>query len=195
MQKNYPNKSEIEFLTLSYNRFLDLFDKIMSDDFWELNQHERFSNIKDVFFIYSELLNYEPLKFVLQKLKTTRPPMESEIGGEVFKFVRNVVSHFPFFTYWEEIWISEQLINWNKKGQSIDKFLKKYSGYKEVKYRFWEPKIKKMTYLSIKFPEKYEGEKKIYLNEMISEKEGVKFSIILMKQILFTQIEEIKYEK
>ena len=49
-----------------------------------------------------------------------------------------------------------------------------------------------MTYLSIKFPDKYETESKIYLKDIISEKEGVKFSFILMRQIMNTQIEEIK---
>lgn len=48
-----------------------------------------------------------------------------------------------------------------------------------------------MTYLSINFPEDYEKDNKIYLKEIISEKEGVKFSFILMKQILDTQIESI----
>lgn len=49
-----------------------------------------------------------------------------------------------------------------------------------------------MTYLTISFPEIYDNNSKIYLKNIISEKEGVKFSLILMKQILNTQVESIK---
>jgi len=75
-------------------------------------------------------------------------------------------------------------------ARSIDKFLNKYKGKETVKYRFWEVQKKRMTYLSINFPKKYEENTKIYLKEILSEKEGVKFSFILMKKILDTQVEK-----
>lgn len=186
-----PNKAETEFLTLAYNRFLDLYAEVFDDNFWEKEKWERFSKIKQAFSIYAELLNYEPIKQVIKHLKTARPPMESEIGSELFKFVRNVVSHFPFYASWDEVFVSKSLVNWYRKGLTIDKFLNKYQGHKEIKYRFWEEEKKEMTYLSIEFPNKYETESKIYLKNIISEKEGVKFSFILMRQIMNTQIEEI----
>lgn len=186
-----PNPSELEFLTLSYNRFYDLFDEVMNDDFWDKSDWERFSKIKQGFSIYIELLNYEPIKWVIEKLRTERPPMESEIGSELFKFVRNVVSHFPFYTKWDDVWISKPIVNWYKEKQTIDKFLTKYEGKSEVKYRFWEPSKKRMTYLVISFPVKYSDESKIYLKDIISEKEGIKFSFILMKNIINTQVESI----
>jgi len=49
-----------------------------------------------------------------------------------------------------------------------------------------------MTYLSINFPKEYENDTKIFLKDILSEKDGIKFSFILMKQILDTQVEEIK---
>ena len=118
--------------------------------------------------------------------------MESEIGSELFKFIRNVVYHFPFFNSWDSVWINQSIVNWYKKGLTIDKFLKKYEGHKEIKYRFWEEEKKQMTYLSICFPAKYSNDSKFYLKEMVSEKEGVKFSFILMRKIMDTQVEEIK---
>ena len=117
--------------------------------------------------------------------------MESEIGGPLFKFIRNVLAHFPLFETWDEVWISKELVNWQKEGLTIDRFLKKFSGHEEVKYRFWEPEKKTMTYMSIRFPKEYE-ENKIYLKNIISEKEGVKFSFIMMRQILNTQVESIE---
>jgi hypothetical protein len=187
-----PSNLEIQFLTLAYNRFYDLFDEVMDDSFWIKGDWERFSKIKQAFSIYVELLNYEPIKWVLEKLKSDRPPMESEIGSDLFKFVRNIVSHFPFFAKWDDVWINKAIVNWYKDGQTIDKFLKKYKGKTDVKYRFWEADKKRMTFLTISFPPEYSEESIIYLKDIISEKEGVKFSFILMRQIIDTQVESVE---
>ena len=183
-----PNKAEKEFLTLAYNRFYNIFEEVMDDSFWNKDEWYRFSKVKDGFSIYAELLNYPPIKWVIEAIKKARPPMEAEIARELLKFIRNVIMHFPFFESWSEIWINKSIINWYKEGQSIDRFLNKYKGRRTVKYRFWEAQKKKMTYLSINFPEKYEENTKIYLKEILSEKEGVKFSFIL-KKIMDTQVE------
>ena len=188
-----PNIAETEFLTLSYNRFYDIFDEVMKDEFWDKQTYTRFSYLKDGFSIYAELLKYEPFKQVIENLKTARPPMEAEIGSELFKFFRNVISHFPFFTFWDEVYITKTLVNWEgKPSQTIDKFLEKYKGKQQVKYRFWEADKKRMTYLSINFPTHYQNDFKIYLKDILSEKEGVKFSFILMKQIMDTQVDSSK---
>lgn len=192
MSEDRPNQAEKAFLSISYNRLYDIFDEILNDLFWDKDAFYRFSRTKDIFFVYSELLNYEPIRWILEHLKTARPPMEAEIGGELFRFIRNVISHFPFFDRWEDVWITREIVNWNKEGQTIHKFLTKYEGHKEVKYRFWEPEKKKMTYLSINFPIDYSTGKKVFLKDMLLEKEGIKFSAILMRRILDTQVEEIK---
>lgn len=185
-----PNKAEQQFLTLSYNRFYDIFDEVMKDEFWDKPNSFRFSHLKDGFSIYAEVLKYEPVKYVLEHLKTARPPMEAEIGSELFKFFRNVISHFPFFTTWDEVYVTKTLVNWEgKPSQTIDKFLEKYKGKPQVKYRFWEADKKRMTYLSINFPSQYQGDEKIYLKDFLTEKEGIKFSFILMRQIIDTQVD------
>lgn len=45
-----------------------------------------------------------------------------------------------------------------------------------------------MTYLSIRFPEDYSDETKIYIKDILHEKDGVRFSFILMKKIMDTQV-------
>ncbi len=186
-----PNEAEQEFLSLAYDRFYDVFDEIMEDSFWEKDECYRFSKIKDVFAIYSELLNYEPIEGVIDWMKNGgRPPLEGEIGCDLFRFIRNLLIHFPYFKTWDSVWINKLLINWKRKSQSMDKFLKQYKGKAEVKYRFWEESKKRMTYLSIKFPATYDKKNKIYLKDIISENEGMKFAVILMKKILDTQVEE-----
>ena len=163
----------------------------MEDGFWEKDPWYRFSKVSHAFAVYAEILAYEPFKYVLEAIKKQRPSMESEIGGPLFKFVRNVMTPFPLFESWDEVWISKELVNWQKEGLTVDRFLKKFSGHEEVKYRFWEPEKKKMTYMSIHFPKEY-GKNKIYLKDIISEKEGVKFCFIMMRQILNTQFESIE---
>jgi hypothetical protein len=185
-----PNKSELAFLSIAYNRFYDIYEEVFTDQFWEHEDLYRFAKIKDGFAVYTELLNYKPIQWVLEDLKKSRPPMESEIANDLFKFIRNVILHFPFYNSWNEVWISKSLINWNSEGRSIDRFLKSYSGKQEVKYRFWELDKKLMTYLSIKFPPNYLDDSKIYLKDILSEKEGVKFSYILMKKVIDTQVEK-----
>ena len=190
-----PNQAEIQFLNLAYNRFHDIFAEVMDDTFWDKDSWYRFSKVKDGFGVYSELMNYEQLQCVLENLKISRPPMEAEIAKDLFKFIRNVIVHFPFFERWEDVWINKSLINWHKEGQSIDAFLRKYEGKEPVKYRFWEAQKKKMTYLSICFPARYEDNSHIYLKDLMSEKEGGKFSFILMRQVLNTQVESIEETK
>ncbi len=185
-----PNKSEIAFLNLAYNRFYDIFEEVMTDSFWKKQKRYRFTRIKDGFAVYGELLHYKPIKGVIEHLRKSRPPMEAEIGSELFKFIRNVVTHFPFFDTWDEVWVNKSVVNWNKEGLSIDRFLKQYESKNDIKYRFWEEDKKKMTYLSIQFPKDYSSDKKVFLKKILSEKEGIKFSFILMKQIIDTQVEK-----
>jgi len=64
-----PNKAEKEFLTLAYNRFYDIFEEIMDDSFWNKEEWYRFSKVKDGFAVYSELLNYPPIKWVIEHIK------------------------------------------------------------------------------------------------------------------------------
>ncbi len=187
MEELRPNKAELLFLTLSYNRFYDIFDEVFNDVFWKLDPYLRLCKIKDTFSIYAELLNYEPINWEIEEIKKKRPPMEAEIGKELFKFVRNVVSHFPLYEKWDDIWINKTLVNWAKGGQTIDKFIEKNIGTGTIKYRFWEEQKKKMTYLSINYPIKYD-EEKIFLKDIIAETDGVQFSLILMKRIINTQV-------
>ena len=180
-----PTKAEEEFLKLAYRRFYEIEDIVFADDFLSKDSELRFNLIKDGFAIYSEILNYEPIKWELEKMKTKRPPMESEISKDLFRFVRNLIFHFPFFSNWNEVFITKQLVNWHKPGQSIDKFIEKYRGTPAVKYRLWESREQRMTYVTINFPVDYNEEKKIFLKDIINETEGVKFSF---KKIFFSSL-------
>lgn len=186
-----PNKAEEMFLNLAYNRFYDLYEEIMEDTFWNKDSYYRFTKINSIFIVYAELLNYEPLKHVIKIIELKRPPMESNIAKDLFKFIRNILAHFPFFDSWNEVYINKEIINWYKKSMTVDKFLTAYEGKTEVKYRFWNSKKESMTYLSIKFPTSYTAGENIYLKDILNEKEGVQFASILMRKVLDTQVIEI----
>ena len=73
---NRPNKAEIELLNLAYNRFYDLYAEIIDDDFWKNEDWKKLSKITQIFSIYTEILNYEPIKYVIKYIKENHPPME-----------------------------------------------------------------------------------------------------------------------
>lgn len=123
--EQYPNQAEIEFLTLAYNKFYDIYEEIITEDkFWEKSQVYRLNRIKNAFSIYGEVQSYEPIKWVLNYMEKSRPPMESVIAKDLFKCIRNILIHFPFFDSWDNVYVTKNLINWERPGQSIDKFLK-----------------------------------------------------------------------
>ena len=178
-----PSQAEKEFLSLAYNKFYDIYDEILQNElFWNKDDFYRFSKIREAICIYGEVQLYEPIQWKIENMKIQRPPMEAEIAGELFKCIRNIFSRFPFFDSWNKVWVSDTLLNWNKPNQGIYRFILEYLGHDEVKYRIWDAKFKKMIYLSISFPENFVN--KIYLEDIISEKEGVEFSLILMKEVM-----------
>lgn len=184
------NAREYEFLNLACNRFLDLYNEVNSNSFMEFSSEMRLYKIKDLFSVYSELLLYEPIKEHINLLEKSRPPMESVLSDEFIKFIRNILIHFPFFITWDQIYVTKNLVNWVSVGKTIDKFLIKYTGSNEVQYRFMEAKSGKWRYPTISFPKDYSDEK-IYIKDMINEKDGILLCAILMYNVVMSQIIEI----
>lgn len=189
MTSRYPTTIEQEFLDKGYNRFLDLYEHIMSDNFWRKKAEIRLCLIKDIFSVYTEIIQYEPIRHLITNSKR---PHYQLVGKDLMKFVRNITLHFPFFERWDEIKFTRSLILTFKSGNSsIDTFLRKASS-EEIKYRYMESNRKRMTYISIRIPSDYIEGKEVYMKQIISEKEGVKFCILLMREILMSEVESIK---
>jgi hypothetical protein len=136
--------------------------------------------------------NYEPIRYFLEQMKTHRPPSESEIATRLFKFIRNIFAHFPFFDQWNDVFINKKLANWDREGDSIDKFLLSCNDKEHVKYRIWNGEKKTMTYLEVNFPNDYKDGEDVYLKDILHEKDGVQFAFVLMKRVLMSQVETIK---
>jgi hypothetical protein len=186
----HPTSDEVEFLNLSFNRFLDLFGDIMTNEFWQEEPRHRFFKTKELFAVYSEILKYPPVQWVIDSGKR---PNHSDVGRDLFKLIRHVLMHFPFFEQWDDVWIKKSLVNlYSPRPQLIDRFLSINEGKEKLKYRFWEAKKRKMTYIAITFPKDYTKGGKVYLKDLLQEEDGVKFSAIFMWNILKAQVQEIK---
>lgn len=196
MAENRPTTQEFIFLHKAYNCFFNsILPEVLEDSFWERDAYYRFSKVRDAFLIYSEILDYEPIGWFLERLKTFRPPMEAELSKEFVLFLRNVMVHFPLFNSWDEVEFSKDLINWSKPGQTIDRFLTKFSGHSEVKYRTWNYEKRTMTYVTIKFPVAYTDKTIVKFQDFMPEKEGVIFVLSLMKNVLESQLENERFPK
>jgi hypothetical protein len=187
-----PNEKERIALDLFYNRFYDLYEEISHNDFFNNTASYRFYKIREIFSVYKELLGYEPIKFYIEVIKRTRPPLEGIIVSDLFSFIRNLLLHFPIFNNWDDVYISKNLATWNKAG-TIHRFLEKSSKIKiddkgTIHYRIWEKSKKLMTDISISFPEEYDDNNSIFLKNLVSEQEGIKLCLSFMKQILDSQI-------
>lgn len=191
-----PSRQELAFLHRSYDHFFNIIlPEVLDDSFWSKDSYYRFSRVRDAFLIYSEVLDYEPVGWFLDRLKTFRSPMEAELSKEFVLFLRNVMVHFPFFQSWDEVEFSKDLINWSKPGKSIDKFLQQFSGHAEVKYGTWNTDTRTMTYVAINFPAAYEDTILIRFRDFMPEKEGVIFIFSLMKNVLESQLENDRFPK
>jgi len=90
----------------------------MEDDFLDQENWYRFCKVSNIVAVYSELLNYEPFKYVLEAIKKKLPSMESDICGPLFRFVRNILAHFPVFECWDDVWGNKDLVNWQRVCRS-----------------------------------------------------------------------------
>ena len=189
-QSSNPSTIETEFLNLAYNLFYDLCDECFSPR--GKSKRARFSAISRAFAIFSECLNYEPLKYYIEYIEKSRPPGDIQ-SIRFFEIVRHILIHFPFFTKWSEVHFSRNLILWNGKHSKIDKFLCDNEGKEGFKWRIWEPENKRMKYgYEIKFPKRYKDGSEIYLKDLIDEKKGMEICFRMMKEVLDSQVETVK---
>jgi hypothetical protein len=183
----FSSDKERFFLELAFRRLKTIREEICfkNSSFWQKDSYYRFARIKEAFVLFTEISSHKSIRLF--------PNLYDEkflfpfLTNEVFRFVRNVISHFPLFDSWDDVWISKSLINWNKAGQSIDKFLKNNVGKETLGYAYkeeYEDKSVFPTMVDFNFPKSYDENSKIYLKEMISEKDGIIFSIRIMVFII-----------
>ena len=180
---------EAIFFDLAYNRFFDLYSEIDSSTFWKRDGLYRLHRLKDVFAVYAELSNHRAIKYILEQNEAGLRPSEQADCHRLLKAIRNLLSHFPLFESWDEIWFNKELITWEGEKGSINSLFSVVRPVPIVKYRFLDGSIQKLVYVSVSFPSNYAANEKIFLSEILTEREGSRFSIRLMLSVLIKNVE------
>lgn len=188
--RTYPNQKEEEFLNIAVNKFLDISEVLMSEH--TISSERRFALLVKMMSIYTEALNYLPIKKYLEHIENNRPPGEIT-AYKYLEIIRHILLHFNFYSTWGEVCFSKSLITWTGKHSRIDKFLAEYDNHESYKWRIWDAKNKEMTYgYQFNFPKGYVEGKTIYLKDLIDEDKGIKFSVHLIRQLFYSQVVSIK---
>lgn len=180
---------ETPFIEIAYNKFFDLFKEIEAPCFWDRCAYFRLNKIRDIFSIYNELITYTDLKDYLDHRKTLRES-DSVIGKQLFGFIRHLLAHFPLFDSWREFYVSRKLITWEQAGRQTDKFLEQLESTQQLKFRFYDFRIDQMVHIAINPAIGYKSGRKIILEEILKEQEGVRFAIRFMLSVLIEKVED-----
>lgn len=182
-----PASGERKVLEIGYNRFFDLYELIVNKEFWDQSSTYRFSVIKDICAVYTELIKYKPFENVFNH--ASRPNFIL-VGKDLVLFLRNLLLHFPYFRDWQSVIFDKSIVTAFEPTGSIHRFLTREHP-EDIKYRLWDANTRTMTYLEINLNTNYSIGKSIKLNDLLSEKDGVTFICVYMKNVLMTQVEYI----
>lgn len=119
-------------------------------DLLYMTSEEKFSLLKELSLLITELLSMEETKKKFIALANSSKVKENSENNDIkfktFEIIRHIVIHFPFFEKWDDVFITNALLNWNdKENQSIQKFFRRNID-KEITYMIytkpfdkWEP--------------------------------------------------------
>lgn len=101
---------------------------------WEKDEYKRFCYLKDAFLIATE---FTPTAFIKEHIwkKTSDQSILAKI--KLLKITRHLLSHYPFFSSWDEIFIDYEMM---KGGQIISYFewIDKSPIHIQYQYISWE---------------------------------------------------------
>jgi hypothetical protein len=173
-----------DFLKLLNERFLKLRKKIMDDKFLLINEDIRFSIIKEVLIVYSELLEGKRIKGLIKDKKSCKEDKDDLFEYDFFIFIRNLLIHFPLYDNWDEVCFWESMINWSSEGRRIDKFLK--TNQEDININI-SRKDKSKKCFNIYLNQKYLVNQKICLKDIINEKDAVIFLRWIIEDLMLTE--------
>jgi len=180
------NPVELQFNRLASEKLYELSREIKTEEFWEKSPEYRFYRYNKMYSLYTEITNYKPLNSFIKEFFILNENDAIKIQGELYQFIRNLFAHFPYFDTWDEVWISKEFASWNDatKKRTIHQFLEKYVGHEPLKYRFNFNESDDYKEVTLNFHQTYNDTDRIYLKDLINEKDGVFLSIVGMNTIL-----------
>ena len=157
------------------NKIKEKLDKALSlcnSPYVDGSRYEKFKLINTLSSLVSELLDKDDLKAKLIKLANTSSVNgnDNDIKIATFDLIRNILVHFPIFEAWDDIYISKELLNWNRKyAGSIEKYFNDNKG-KTLTYRMYLNEnniwVERHT-ITLTIPELQDGVD-IYLKDFLS---------------------------
>jgi len=172
--KSQLNEHQINFVERGLNRVLEIQETLKTVK----NSEIKFFYIKELFILFAEM---EKVKFTRsyegeqeEEIKTTVQNLKQTIA-----FYRNVVSHFPFYNTWSEIWISKEYtkalqskhqLEQNNFG-SIYKYLAACENMTSYTYRVKLHQKDEPYIFTLRYPKNIEEDTKIYFKDMVNEDE------------------------
>jgi hypothetical protein len=167
---DFPKQNQIHFLNLAFSRYHKVIDELDVSK----SEKENFLLIKEVLSIYTELERYWP---VHQTLKAA--PENFQQIASLFKVIRNLVLHFPFFDSWSDIQFNKELIlAMDPSNASIDRYFKKTD---HIEFFFKLGHENMLEEGKILAPMGYNENKMVYMRDILS----LESAIILIKGVTY----------
>ncbi|MDQ0966876.1 hypothetical protein QFZ20_002279 [Flavobacterium sp. W4I14] len=128
----FPTSDQEEFLQLGLKRYKELSKELLNNK--DLSEEKKFFYIKELVSVYSEMEAYPPLKNLLKDSPTNNPVLTFQ---PLFKAVRHVLAHFPFFSRWDDFYFNQDMVNcMNSPGKTIHKYFLAAEKHPEFFFRF-----------------------------------------------------------
>lgn len=173
-----------DFLRLLNERFIKLREKIMDDDFFLIDEDRKFSIIKEILTVYSELLKGNRIKELIKNKKKSKNDNDDLFEYNFFNFIRHLLIHFPLYDNWNEVCFWESMINWSSNSWTMDPFLRKNQENITINI---SRKDKSKKYFNIYLNQNYSENQEIYLKDIISEKDAVVFLRWIIEDLVLTE--------
>jgi hypothetical protein len=149
----------------------------------EDENNERFSILKELSLLTTELLNDKDIEQKILDLAN-----DSSVNGEdnetklkIFKVLRNIIAHLPFFESYDDIVLSRNILTWNCPGNSsILRFFDNNDGKEIISKIYYKFNDEPYTEIKeIKIIIKKIDQDEIKLNSIISLNDAIwMFSIV-----------------
>lgn len=102
------------------------------------DSEENFDNLKKIALYTSEFIEDDVIKEEYKKqLKNSEKDANLiDVKLETFKMIRNVLVHFPYYKKWEDVFITPEMLIWNKSWSTIKNYFEENKG-KNINYNVY----------------------------------------------------------
>lgn len=172
--------------------------------FCDGNDKEEFQIVKDLCSLINELLSCIDIKnrILEMAINTTTDEFNRtniNVKYETFEMLRNLFAHFPIFNTWNEVYINEDLLNWNNpKNSSILKYFAKYHGKRLVYDIYTKYNAKDEWHIGctvdITIPESIPKNGELYLSEFMTFSDVVRTFCIIDYYLDYFGFDLLRYQ-